>query len=388
MYNISMRRLPLSSYILSVTVALFALQISVFAQLPSADIEDAPSPPSLPPLPTSVFTQGAESFLSTTSPFFNPSMLGIPEDLPQLFENLNPPVIIESNPASPGAGQTVTITARTPATEVKTSEFTWTVNGTVRSDVSGSAKNTITVTAGDTGTSIRVSVRVRRLDGTVLTASKQIYVSDLALIWKARTYVPPWYRGKALPTKNSIVTISAIPTVIIDGRLIPPNRLIFTWHSDGRQLAAGAGEQIVDVVVPRLPFMTRVVQVTVEDFDKKIRKEQRIALGPREPHVSVYALEPLGGIESRRSVTTLPVTSRGTLDFQAEPFHFPVLSKDDLTYRWRFNGKDVQGLPQNPFILSIDAANETRRDIGISVNVDDADTYVPPASKLFNVSFQ
>ena len=136
------------------------------------------------------------------------------------------PLNLVATPSSPSPNQSVSVEAQTPASDGTRANFIWTVDGVRQSDASGFGKNIFTFTAGGVGSIKHISVRVEPFADLPVTASKDIYTTDLALPWTAKTYTPKWYKGKALAIPNSHIRVAAIPTFILDGTTISPDRLI------------------------------------------------------------------------------------------------------------------------------------------------------------------
>lgn len=64
---------------------------------------------------------------------------------------------------------------------------------------------------------------------------------QLMITWKAGTYVPPGYQGKALPASNTFITASV---ELLDGsRLIDLSRQTVYWYVNGNLIKGGKGIQ-------------------------------------------------------------------------------------------------------------------------------------------------
>jgi len=298
-------------------------------------------------------------------------------------------VSLNSLPGSPSPGQTFTVTASTPLFDSATSFFQWTINGVFKKEFSSTGKNSINLTAGPAGSTINVSVIVSKIDGGKDSDSIAIHVSDLNLIWFADTYKPKWYKGKSLPVQNSVVNVVAVPTIILDGSRIDPEDLIYRWGlDDQKNLLTGMGKQVFPVKISRYTKNPIQVKLTVEDIDKRIRKEGFIFLNPLEPLIVIYPFSPLGGVESRNGSGTLISAKRGLLDFVAEPFFFPVSSRRDLSYSWRVENTAVSGVPLNQNFLTVDTVKRTAGAIPISVTIKTSGDPAISISKLITLFLQ
>lgn len=298
------------------------------------------------------------------------------------------PASLSASPHSPAPGETVTITATTPVLETAETFYRWRVNGVARPDLSGYGKNSFTATAGDVGTLIRVDVDATSKRDGHAQASLVVTVSDLALTWSAETYTPKWYGGRALPTRSATVAVAAVPQIYLGGALIPPERLIFTWGVDDQDaVRSGVGMDILRVEMSRLYNSSHQVRVRVQDIDRRVRKEGVVLLRPTEPSLLLYPYYPLGGIEPRRSVNA-SAFPRGLLDFQAEPFFFPIAAKNELTYRWALERRDAAGSPELPYLISIDTTNFQGNATLLELAAEQINGLKFFVSKLFDIKFR
>lgn len=277
-----------------------------------------------------------------------------------------------ASPASPSPGETVIIEALAPSFDKNTAYFEWLVNGVPQEKVSGQGENTLTLTAGDAGSSILVEVGVSRNGSPLISASIKVIVVDLALTWFAETYIPKWYKGRALPTPNSTVSVVALPFVIIDGKRIAGEDLIYRWSADDeRNVVSGVGKHTLRIRTSKLTNASHNITVVVEDTEKRIRKEGFLVLPLTTPRIGFYHLSPLGGVEPRRALFSPLAVGRTIIDIIAEPFFFPVISRNDLSYRWNVSDVALSETPDNPYLLTLDTQNQnTNAAIPILVNVD------------------
>lgn len=289
-----------------------------------------------------------------------------------------------ASPFSPSPGQTVTVRAATPTFDKNTAFFSWSIDGKARADLSGAGKDSITFVAGAVGSQTRVVVDVSRNGGEGGSASLSIVASDLSLPWFAETYTPKWYKGKALPVANSVVSVAAIPQIILGGRALGPNELIYSWDLDDEEgIVSGIGKEVLRVKMSDLTGTSHHVKVAIEDTGKRIKKEGEVFLIASSPKVVIYPSSPLGGGEWRAAAAVFITSAGKLLDFVAEPFFFSVASKKNLSYGWNIARVEVAGAPQNPHALTVNTAGMESGSIAISISADDRDEFVPSASRSF-----
>lgn len=296
---------------------------------------------------------------------------------------------VSATPSSPSPGEVINIQANTPTLDKNRIFFEWTVDGRPRTDLSGPGKDSIKLTAGPVGSTIRVTVAIFGADQDAKPASLAVIVSELSLNLFAETYTPRWYKGKALPTQNSLARIIAVPQIAIGGALLRPENLIYRWSlNDQTDALSGIGQQVFRFRLSDLPKTLHQIRVAVEDGEGIIRKEGRIFVSAVTPQVKIYPASPLGGVEFRSSSAFLLTKIRGLFDSVAEPFFFSASSRKNLRYLWRVSGAEVAGTPENPNFLTIDTMGQPAGLIPINITVDDDIDIIPPAAKNLNLILQ
>lgn len=300
-------------------------------------------------------------------------VIGLCMYTPVSAQLLPAPVSMVVSPPAPSPGDTVTVAAVTPSFDSHTAYFSWTVDGRARADLSGTGKNTITLIAGNVGSTQRAAVSVsRKTAGTGVTggdASITIRPAGLILTYVAETFVPRWYRGKALPVSGSIVEVIALPDVVVDGTRVPAERLMYRWGlDDERNVLTGIGEQVLRVQTSDMAGTSHEVKVRVEDEAGKVKKEGVFYIVPATPLVAIYNSSPLGGVEFRTSQNF--TGTKGLFDFIAEPFFFPVPSRAELAWRWNVGGAAFAGNAGTPHIITVDTGQYPEGPLSIGASAE------------------
>ena len=298
------------------------------------------------------------------------------------------PVSLSVNPAAPSPGEQITIRAATPTFDKNSAVFDWTVSGKSRPDLSGPGKDTINIQAGDLGSLLRVEVSVSSPLGGGET-SISLPISDLALTWFAQTYVPPWYKGKALPSAGSVVNIIAIPQIRLGGTNLRPENLIYSWGlDDDEDIFSGVGEQVFKIKISDLPGTSHHVRVVIEDAGKEFRRVGELFVVPASPHLEIYRSSPLGGIEFGSTGSIVSSGLRGEIDFAAEPFYFPVQRKRDLRFRWEVGGASILGSVENQSLLSINTQGSPAGLVSLRALIESRDVFTSSLSRTITLFLQ
>jgi hypothetical protein len=300
---------------------------------------------------------------------------------------------LRANPISPSPGQIFTVTADTqfnPAEAI----FTWIINDRVRPELSGLGKNKAEFQAGNNGTTFKIRVNARHPIWGEAVAIQTFTVTDVSLTWSADTYIPRWYKGKALPVPGSIVTVTATPEIILNGARVPTEQLIFHWLVNGpAEIRAGRGMNSIKLLTSDNPLNTLNVKIRIEDATggvlRVLKETGNLFIKTADGQISVYQSNPLGGINPHSAIKTTVYRSSNNSGLQAEPFFLPIKSKKELKYKWTIGGIEITGTPQFPWLISIDATGQQPNVTEFPVNLwvehpSDKDIFLSKKFTLFN----
>lgn len=296
------------------------------------------------------------------------------------------PISLDAEPEYPSPGEEFTVEASTPTFNKNSAIFSWRINNRLRPEISGLGRNSISLTAGVIGTITNIKVRIVTADGLQSEAEKNILVSDLSLVWSADTYIPKWYKGRALPVPGATVNVVALPDFVLGGQKFSPSTLIYRWSVDGRsQTRESFGRHTFGFKMSDLSNSSHTVAVVVEDPTRQIKKQASVTINSYIPRLLFYQASPLGGIESRFSPASLSASLNKLVDIISEPFFFATRSKNNLFYRWLIAGSEIQGQPQDPSSITIDTGKTPYDSIPVSLYVESLQEGGQPVNKSLDL---
>jgi len=181
-----------------------------------------------------------------------------------------------------------------------------------------------------------------------------ITLKSLELYWSANTYVPFGYQGRALPTRESLVTVEA-DLKLLEGN---PANLKYSWFLDDifQGTKSGYGQDSFQFYIRKLPRASHTVLVKVFNESRSFYVEKSITIPITSPDIVVY--------KKNVSKVNLPyITSAESFDiisdkefsFLALPYFFNINSLKDLEFKWVLGDKSVKesSLTANVFGLKI-----------------------------------
>ena len=258
---------------------------------------------------------------------------------------------VQLSPEFPGPYQTVTAKLVSYSIQLDRAAVSWTLNG--KSALSGVGKKEFSFTTGGIGVSSRLTVRVTDIEGTV---SKTITTvpGSVDLLWQAsNAYVPPFYRGKALPAPESAIKIVAMPNLQSGGSALRATSLVYKWSRNYKAAedASGYGKNVFSFKNSYLD-PEESVEVEVAGMSGIGNAKGRISMAMMPPLVLFYENNPLQGILYEKSLGSSFGMPNNEIRVNAEPYFFSTSDKQaNLNYSWQLNGNSVSGAPDDPSSL-------------------------------------
>jgi hypothetical protein len=265
-------------------------------------------------------------------------------------------LIISLSPAHPEPNTSVELLLQSPLYDLTQSDIIWTVNGKVVAHDFGLRK--LQLQTGDAGSSLDVSVDITA-DNGIASANIRVSPSSVDLLWEADSYVPPFYKGRALPSAGSSVTLVAVPHLTrSNGSEVAPGDITYTWKKDGEELASasGRGKASVRIAGPLL-YGSDVVSVEAISSADELSGSATIRIADIEPELTLYEVHPLYGTLYHNALGPTTFISEVEMSFAAIPYFASVRSPADagLEYLWKVNDQAIVPEASEPNALTINA---------------------------------
>jgi len=209
--------------------------------------------------------------------------------------------------------------------------------------------------------------------GAVNTVSAHTTIPlPIDLLIDSDSYVPPFYRGRALPAIGTSIRLVAFAhPPKISGVAQSSDNLIYTWKQDDRVVGNVSGQGRSSVILPSpMLYGTSNIEVDVESPDHILVGSAMISIPATEPVVVLYEDNPLIGITYNHALAPQTVISETETTFAAIPFFAVARSANDsrLEYAWTLNNNVIPASASNPSELTVNSAHSNGlATIGLSV---------------------
>lgn len=203
--------------------------------------------------------------------------------------------------------------------------------------------------------------------------------SGVDLIWEAQTYVPPNYRGRTLPSPESLVRVVAITRI---------KNPIFYWRKDGLDVrsASGAGKNVLDYRAATNG--SNLIELTVTLPDGSIGATAAARIPVAAPKIVFYETKD-GQIDYRRALKNLNIVTEQT-KIIAEPFYFSLTDwlNRRLTFNWSANKQKIEPATEDPrFLTLITSADSGTGETMLNLKITNAEHPLQTAAAKLPVKF-
>ncbi len=245
---------------------------------------------------------------------------------------------VSMKPEYPGPNELVNIQIENYAQDINALEISWFLDGKLQKKGVGDKKFQFTLGALGSVSKITVS-------SIGFTKDILIRPVGLDLVWQTKGYTPPFYKGKALYTYQSLVEVIAMPSFVLSsGAQIDPKTLVYKWSRNGSVLgdSSGYGKNTLSTSGGVLAKELEV-EVEVSTPDGSMRAKKSISLQGMRPEAFFYENHPLYGIMYNKAIPPQFNLNKKEIALTTSPYFFDIGRKDDpiLSYEWSMNGKKI-----------------------------------------------
>jgi len=278
-------------------------------------------------------------------------------------------ISINVAPANPAPNEDVTITLGSYSSNLDGATISWSVNG--KTAVSDVGLKSFRAKAPAAGAETRIVAKITLPDGNIEKAVL-LRPTVLTLLWQADdSYVPPFYKGKALPIAESSVKIVALPEIKSGSGNANPKNLIYAWRKNysNDPSASGYGKNYYLLATDYLDDRNNI-SVTVSTTDSKYSSAANINLNTFEPKMLFYRNDPeLGTIWEHALQNGHKI--EGEEIIEAAPYFISPgnLRIPSLTWAWSINSTyvSVAGIRKNVLPLKADSGSSGTSKIKLEV---------------------
>lgn len=300
----------------------------------------------------------------------------------------NTDITLSVYPLHPNPSEEVNLKVGSYSIDLSKAYISWWVDN---QEVSrGVGQKEFSLTTGSAGTNTSIYVNIDTISGQSLTKSVNILSNNIDILWEAtESYTPPFYKGKALGTKESYLKAVAIPNIIMDDKNINIENFSYKWKKDDKVQVKSSGWSKNSLIFKN-SFLdnSNIIEVEVSDIYGNTVGKNKIEIKTTEPKIVLYEKDPEKGISIERAITEGKNIGTEKITIEAIPYFFSTTEIDfkDLDFKWELKNKEIfNNIPKNELTV-VGEEGRSGSDI-ISVEVTKPKTLYQTASNLVELSF-
>src|SRR3989344_1682977 len=273
------------------------------------------------------------------------------------FGGFGADLTLSISPQYPSPNAAVHMEAQSNSVDLDTLDVSWYKDG--EKIGGGAGVKEIDVVAGALGSEVAIEVVAREDGFAVASAQARIVPTEVDLLFESDSYVPPFYKGRAMPSAGTLLHLEAIPRFKrTDGSLVASDGIIFTWKRGGSVIrsASGRGTASASLDSPGL-FGTDLISVEARTPDGKFSGSASTRVASTEPRLLLYKDHPLFGVMYHQALVAQNFIPETEMSFAAVPYFAEARGANDgrLVYAWRVNGNDIANDSERPSQITINA---------------------------------
>lgn len=253
-------------------------------------------------------------------------------------------IAFTATPEIPGPFQDVTITAESYLTNVSRAYFVWKVDGKTVLSQTGAYR--FTFSTKDTGERTTVSLMILLITGETIQKNFVFNPAEINIVWEgANSYVPPFYRGRALPSSEGVIRVLAIPQINNGGGTLDTSKYVFRWKKNDSVLSNNSGYN-KNVLLFSQDYLNpnETIEVRGQDNLSGSTAIGTSTISVFKPQILMYQRDPINGIDWNHELGNSYDVTSAEKTILAIPYFFSPQNplSNQLKYTWTINGDEIQ----------------------------------------------
>lgn len=251
----------------------------------------------------------------------------------------NTDITLSISPTYPNPGENTTATLSSYVTDLNKANISWSVNN--EEIGTGIGQKTFSFNAPQIGSTLIINARIETITGQTLAKNITIEGNGVDMLWQAvDSYVPPFYKGKALGTKEGNFKVVAIPNIITKGERISSNNLAYTWRKDGngQPSASGWGKSFF-IYKNSYIDPNNNIEVKIADIFGNTSTQGKIQITPMQPKIVFYKKGTTSNTTLNSNIQNGFTLSKEGETIVAMPYFFSTknINFGELKFDWLIN---------------------------------------------------
>lgn len=255
-------------------------------------------------------------------------------------------ISVETIPENPKPYENINIQLVSYATDLNKAMIQWQAGSSVLS--SGYGKTSISYTTGAPNSITIIDITITPENSfDKIVKRLTINPSEVDLLWEAPdSYTPPFYKGKALPSGESVIRVVALPNTktLKNGK----DNVVYTWKNNGNSVSTTSGYNRDSYVFQNDVLKTiEKISVVASSVDSRYNAQGSIDIPIRKPEILFYKKSETEGILYNNALKGEADISEDEVTLVAIPYFMSIIGNEQyMEYNWSINGKSIE-TPRN-----------------------------------------
>jgi hypothetical protein len=255
----------------------------------------------------------------------------------------------------------------------------------------GFGQRNFNFTTGPSG-SITTITAIVEYEGQVFRKEFEFSPSEVDLLWEVSdAYTPPFYRGKTLPLKQSLVRVTAIPETLLIEPTDAPN-LVYYWDKNYKRQgsASGFGKSFFEFVTDPLGISDTITVTTNDRRENSFATDEiNFNLEIFNPKILIYEINEQGRLLTQKALNTNGRIQKDTIKLSFHPLFMSTIEPNfvDLFVSWVVNESSQAPQDferQNELHISSGGRSGTTP---ISIELEGIEKLLQKAQATFSITF-
>lgn len=297
-------------------------------------------------------------------------------------------ILINVAPPNPAPYENTNITLKSYENNLDSVLISWSVNG--KTVAGGVGKKSFSTTAPAAGGEMSIVATISLPNGALETKII-IKPSVMVLLWQANdSYVPPFYRGKALPTPDSEVKVVAMPEISALGSSESLRRsMVYSWKKDytNNVDGSGYGKNFFLYTNDYLEDSNNI-SVTASTVDQKYSSEASIDIGTAQPKILFYKNDTVfGTIWEKTLLDGYKIQNNEVVE--ATPYFISPkeIQNPTLVWSWFINDNLVNLTSFKKNLMPLQTSEGTHGTSKLRLNIENRDKIFQTTDKEIDIEF-
>lgn len=296
-------------------------------------------------------------------------------------------ILVNMVPENPAPYEDTGLSLNSYANNLDSVLITWLVNG--KNVLSGIGRKSFTVKAPAAGLETMVVAVISLPDGEIETRII-IRPNVTVLLWQANdSYVPPFYKGKALPTPDSEVKVVAMPEVKTASGLVDSKNMTYSWKKDYTNDQEGSGySKNFFIYTNDYLENSNNISVVASTVDQQYSSQVSIDIGTTQPKILFYKNDNVLGIIWEKILTNPHKIQESEIVVAVPYFISPKeIQNPRLIWNWSINDNLVNVLGFRKNFMPLKAQEGTSGTSKLKLEIENRDKIFQTASQEINIGF-